>query len=524
MKAIGYSRISTSDQSEYSLDNQERMIREYCDRNKLPLATIFKDDGQSSYTFDRPDFKALEAFIKKNRDVSHLIVLDHDRFSRNLAEALMKIHELQKKFGIKVLATSDNFDADFSDPSNFMIRAFKLMMAESELHNIRKRTKAGIVQASMAGRWCRVAPYGYVNKRDKDDKPIIEQHPERAEIVRMIFREYLSGMDIRRVMIRAREMGYKQTSHSAIQRILSNPVYAGLIPIPAHKGRKRPFAQGLHVPIILEQDFWLVQERFTTRKKGTHLQSNVFLRGALRNYNGHLMTSDKSRSKTGRYYWYYVCPDTRKYHQAERLHEQFQALLETLSIAPEHLDALKSRLSQEIRHKLGGQQENRKQYLAELKRHQLQVKAAERRYLTSGNLSEDTFNEVMAEMKAEEVRLQKALMEAATDGAAYFDRITTFLDRLGNLWENFKSLTPDKQIQFIALGFDQPFYYYNGCYRTQGVHPALAPNIHIANEKGLLKIEKPVKLLQNSPSVPQTGPLSNSNWLEKTLELMELIA
>jgi len=527
MKAIAYTRISTVDQSEHSLDYQERMIREYCERNNLELAAVFKDDGQSSYTFDRPDFKALEQFIKKNKGITHLVILDLDRFSRNLAEALMKIDELQKKFGIRVLATSDNFDADFNDPSNFMIRAFKLMMAESELHNIRKRTKAGMVQAALAGRWAHMAPYGYVNRRDKEDKPILEQDPHKSDIVRVIFREYLAGMDLQQVSLRAREMGYKQRSKSAIQRILTNPAYCGLVPVPAHKGRKKPFAQGLHVPIISEQDFWLVQERFCGKKKGVHAREDVFLRGALKCWCGRLVTAGNSKGRHGKYYWYYLCTEHRENFSARKLHMEFQELLETLSMPPAYIDQLREKIQEQISAQLGNQVVERSRLEKELKQQQLQIKSAEKRFLMMGNVSEESFAEVMAEMKADEVRLQRELATTGNDAPAHFERMNIFLDRLSNLWESFKNLSPDRQLQFINSGFDQPFHYREGSYRTPGVHPALAHNVQKANEKGLLKIEKPEISMSKVPSVPQTVPLSNpgeDNLLKKTMELMALIA
>ncbi|TBO44475.1 recombinase family protein [Pedobacter kyonggii] len=97
MNAIGYIRISKKDQSTHSLDYQEKSIRDYCDRNALELGSLFIDDGESSYTFDRPDYKALEDFIKKNKkSVKYLVIFDHDRFSRNLPEALQKIEFLEK--------------------------------------------------------------------------------------------------------------------------------------------------------------------------------------------------------------------------------------------------------------------------------------------------------------------------------------------------------------------------------------------------------------------------------------------
>ena len=80
-----------------------------------------------------------------------------------------------------------------------------------------------------------------------------------------------------------------------------------------------------------------------------------------------------------------------------------------------------------------------------------------------------------------------------------------FLDRLSNLWEAFKNLSPERQIQFVNAGFDQPFYYREGSYRTPGVHPTLSHNLQIANEKGLLKIEQPIKNISDVPCVPQAG-------------------
>ena len=65
MKAIGYIRLSDEDQSNYSLEGQERQIKDYCSRNNLELLKIYKDNGESSYTFDRKAFGALEREIKQ---------------------------------------------------------------------------------------------------------------------------------------------------------------------------------------------------------------------------------------------------------------------------------------------------------------------------------------------------------------------------------------------------------------------------------------------------------------------------
>lgn len=130
MNAIGYMRLNIKDQSRYSLDVQESGIKDYCRRNDIELVALFKDNGQCSDTFDRADFIALESFIKKHKGtVRYLIVMDHDRFSRDLSEALLKIKEFERKHGIKVLSIDEPLDLDTSDPDVFLGRAFKYLMA-----------------------------------------------------------------------------------------------------------------------------------------------------------------------------------------------------------------------------------------------------------------------------------------------------------------------------------------------------------------------------------------------------------
>lgn len=116
MNAVGYLRLSTKDQSR-SLEYQESIIRDYCKNNSLNILEFFQDNGQGSYTFDRPDYIALENFIEKHKGkCQYLVVLDHDRFSRNLPAALIKIAELERKHNVIVISTNERVDLDTSDP------------------------------------------------------------------------------------------------------------------------------------------------------------------------------------------------------------------------------------------------------------------------------------------------------------------------------------------------------------------------------------------------------------------------
>lgn len=92
------------------------------------------------------------SLIKKHKGKArYLIIMDHDRFSRNRPEALMKIDELEDKHGIKVLATNEDVNLDTKDTAVFMQRAFNYLMANQELLRIRKRAKDGIRQTQSQG-------------------------------------------------------------------------------------------------------------------------------------------------------------------------------------------------------------------------------------------------------------------------------------------------------------------------------------------------------------------------------------
>lgn len=496
--AAGYARISKQDQSQYSLSYQERMIREYCDRNGLTLKAIFTDNGESSYTFDRADFRALEVFLKKNRDVKFLIFLEASRFSRNVAEALTKLRELEEKMKIRVYATTDVFGTDFSDPSAFIMRTLQYVMGESELHNIRKRTRAGMLQGALSGRFMTTAPFGYRNARDSRNKAILEIVEAEARLVRLIFKDFLGGMGQAEIARKVKELGFTRRGKMAITSVLANGVYAGLIPIPAHKDRQTRFVQGLHVPIISEVDYWLVQERLIQKPKVFGLRPEVPLRGVLRCWCGKKMTAGNSKSRNGKYHWYYQCMTHRENLPATKLHPKFTRLLEHLSLDQKRIDNLRQRLTEDIGQKLRGRDGEITTIERELKRLRMEIKTMELRYL-KGGVREETFKELVTGLQANESRLQDDLAAASLQGPAYYAAMMARLELLSNLSKAYDHMPPEKKQQFILQAFGNHFYYRENSYRTTFLHPAFAHNALTLKEKELLMVEKPTKALWGDP-------------------------
>lgn len=506
MNAIGYRRLSERDQSNYSLEYQESTIRDYCRKNDLELIGLYTDNGQSSYTFDRPDYKALESFLKKHKGKArYLIIMDHDRFSRNLTEALAKINELEDKFGIKVLATNEAIDLDPSDPFIFLQRSMNYMFANAELLKIRKRTRDGIRQAQSSGRHVNNAPYGYLNAKDSEDKGIIIVEDERAMIVQMIFREYLDGTPVFMIHKKAREMGFKNTGNSAIPRILSNPIYAGMVKVSESRNQPERLVKGLHQPLVSEADYWLVQEKLGN-KRSTKTQPKIEfpLRGTLKCWCGKSMTAGFSKGKN-KYYLYYRCTvHNSKNYSGDELHRKFEELLDCISFTPAQVKKI-SVEAHAIMTKLVGNStaviESRTRQIADVNQ---KIERLEER-LMNDEIDGDTYKKWFQKYRTERAMLADEIVQAKNnDSTAQWEKLRSHLDKLNSLKEVYwLAVQQNKQKQFIQGVFKHNLTYSEGIFRTPSIAVPFIDNSLKAKEKGLLLLEQPSDVWDK---VPDSSP------------------
>lgn len=514
MNAVPYIRLSNEDQSSYSIENQLREITAYCQKHNLQACQPFIDNGESSYTFDRADFKRLETYVKKNRP-RYIIVYHLDRFSRNLAEALQKIRELLTRYNVRVRDITEPLDLDDTDPNVFLIRSFRFMMAEGELHRIRQRIKAGMTQGAINGRHLNMAPYGYTNSRDEQNKPILVINEEKALHVQVIFKQYLAGHTVENTRRIAAAIGYTQTSNSAVQRILKNPVYMGKIKVPG----SNKLVPGLHRPIISENDFYRVQERLAGRKAIVHqANEDVFLRGVLKDHTGNLFTAGNSRGKSGRYYWYYVSRKTGLNLPANRLHAEFYSLLASLQLSDQDSIWISDKVRQNLQQKHSTQESIRKKLAAKLSDLQKRIETTEEKYLLQPDISQATYTRVMANLQREYGTIQQSMIDNRITLPMMLEKLQALLPLLTNLGDLFKALPLHKRQQFVRTVFDNSLAYYNDCYRTPYLHPIFSGKAALLKEKRLLIVEQPVVNLGNIPvGTPSGNTIENFDALLSAL-------
>ena len=179
-----YVRVSTDEQADkgFSLRDQEEKLLSYCSNNNFNVISIFNED-HSAKTFNRPEFKKMMSYIKKNnKSVDQVLFTKWDRFSRNTSESYNKINEFTE---LGVLVNAIEQPLDLSIPEQGLMLAVYLSMPEVENQRRSLNVKAGIRRAFKEGRYVVSPPKGYDMGRDKQNKPILIPNKDALVSVRI---------------------------------------------------------------------------------------------------------------------------------------------------------------------------------------------------------------------------------------------------------------------------------------------------------------------------------------------------
>lgn len=152
MKAALYCRVSRNDQD---AGIQERICREYCQRNGHEIFNIYTDSGISGMKESRPAFDAMLRDMRLMK-FNCIMVTKLDRIGRSLQHILSLFEEFAGK-GIHFIAVTQNIDTS-SSIGKFQLQVLGAF-AEFERNIISERTRDGIAGNVKVG------------KRGPDKKP-----------------------------------------------------------------------------------------------------------------------------------------------------------------------------------------------------------------------------------------------------------------------------------------------------------------------------------------------------------------
>lgn len=282
-----YCRVSTEEQSEngYSIDEQERLLEEWCKKMGYVIYKCYSDRGISGKNIkDRPALKELLSDAKAGK-FDMVISWKINRVSRKL-EDVLKIVNLLEKNNITFKSYSEPFETD--TPAGRMQFQMMALIGEFERGTIAQNVKMGMIAKAKSGNWCggRVLGYDLVPnnspEEEKKGKNKLKINEKEAEIVRFIFNEYSKGKGYKAITNQINKLGYKTKkgndfSVGSIRDILTNSVYIGEIRYNVRQNwsekRRRNInpnpirVKGKHEAII-DRELWDKVQLILESKKG----------------------------------------------------------------------------------------------------------------------------------------------------------------------------------------------------------------------------------------------------------------
>lgn len=221
-----YARVSTEKvEQQASIKHQEEHFEELIhSNNRWKFAGSYIDDGISGMHADkREEFQRMLKDAKLGK-IDMIITKEISRFARNTLDSIQYTRELLS-YGVCVWFQNDGINT--IDEDSELRLTIMAGVAQDEIRKLSSRIKFGHAQSIKNGVVLGHRMYGYSNNQGK-----LELVPEEADMVRMIFQDYASGISTPRIEKKLWNMGYRsfkggKISRDVIKNIIRNPKYKG---------------------------------------------------------------------------------------------------------------------------------------------------------------------------------------------------------------------------------------------------------------------------------------------------------
>lgn len=235
MRFATYGRKSVYSDKSDSVDNQERMCREYADfrfKGHVESFEAYSDEGLSGANTDRPGLKRLLSDVEDGH-IDALIVYQLDRLSRDVKDFANIYSKLEEK-GVMFISLKESIDTD--TPIGKAMMFITATFAQMERETIAARVTDNLSGLAKKGFWTGgKPPYGYVKKQivvDSKKHVTFAIDPEASKHVEWLFDTFLNNKySVQRMETALRRQGIR-TPHDAffsasqLHRTLSMPYYA----------------------------------------------------------------------------------------------------------------------------------------------------------------------------------------------------------------------------------------------------------------------------------------------------------
>lgn len=316
-----YNRLSKEDGDKPesdSIQNQHSINQKHLEYlreqgEQIESVTVYSDDGYAGGNFKRPRYQALIRDIESGK-INCIIFKDNSRLGHNYPELGRLMEDYFPQKGVRVISVLNNLDS-VKDPRGYCsaIVSFSNIVNDDYIRQLSIKIKCTLTMKRERGEFIgNYAPFGY--QKDPADRHRLVVDEEQAEIVRKIFDWYEDGMSASSIAKRLNAMqimtpgdfkirdGCKSfITHdrnssklhawttTTIATILKNEVYIGNMVQGKHKSvsyRSKKMmltdesewtvVEGTHAPIISDEQFAIIHERFARRTRISPGKTHVY--------------------------------------------------------------------------------------------------------------------------------------------------------------------------------------------------------------------------------------------------------
>ncbi len=331
IEAVLYARVSSKEQEKegFSIPAQIDLLNKYARKKNIKIIKEFVE-AESAKEAGRTKFNEMIKYIKKNKNISAILVEKTDRLYRN-SEDPIYIFSL----GIDIHFVKENKILNKTSNSNdLFIHDINIALARRFINNLSEETKKGVQRKIEEGYFNAKPPYGY----KKIDKKISVIDINAANFVKRAFELYakadISLKNLRKILYEEGYIyrtNYPKISVGQLEAMLKNEEYMGFI---RHHGK---LYEGKHQPIISNRLFNQVQLAFKKDNKPKTQKDRIFLYSGLIKCEecGRAITSEIKRNKFIYYHCtgnYGKCKNKKNYVREEIIDEQIKQGLEKVVI------------------------------------------------------------------------------------------------------------------------------------------------------------------------------------------------
>ncbi len=277
-KAIIYCRVSSKEQEDtgYSLDSQEKLLKEYAERNGFRVEKDYRISESASGKQVRKSFMEMLQFATAHK-ITVILCEKIDRLTRNLKDAAVIDDWVKEDVKREVHFVKENFrlNSDTKAHDNF-IWDMKVAVARFYANNLSEEVRKGQKEKLAQGWLPTKPPLGYKTIGEKGHKiHVIEE--QTAPGVRQMFEWYATGnyslarLESELYASGMRSRAGKRLCISRIHIMLQEPFYFGKI---LWKGE---LYQGVQEPLISKDAYDKVQVILKRKIQNPHFTKHTHL-------------------------------------------------------------------------------------------------------------------------------------------------------------------------------------------------------------------------------------------------------